>query len=104
MGDLIDAILSRTLAWVPGAAGLVLVWASYHEWSYHRHHHFAPGPSGVLAVGFLAGAVVAFTVMFLAKELGEHTGDVFAHERRRQADEIRRRMADGPPLYDDGEG
>lgn len=74
-----DAILTNTKAWASGLAGLVLCGTAIHEWLYHEHHRYASGPSEVLAVGFLAGAVVAFTVMFIAKELAEHKRDTFAH-------------------------
>jgi RsiW-degrading membrane proteinase PrsW (M82 family) len=88
-----DAILTNTKAWASGLAGLVLVGAAIHEWLYHQHHRYAPGPSEVLAVGFLAGGVVAFVVMFIAKELTVHQGDIYAHltdaERRQKAEYLR---------------
>jgi len=70
----LDAILTNTKAWLAGLAGLVFCGLAIHEWNYHRHHPYASGPSTVMAIGFLAGAVVAFVVMFLAKELAAHKG------------------------------
>jgi hypothetical protein len=91
-----ESILTKTTAWVPGLAGLALVWAGVHEWIYHYDHPHAAGPSGVLALGFLAGAAVAFAVMFLAKELREHIESTSAHlteeERERRSAEAWARL------------
>jgi hypothetical protein len=91
-----DAILTNTKAWVSGLAGLVLVGAAIHEWLYHQHHRYASGPSEVLAVGFLAGGVVAFVVMFIAKELTSHKDEMWAHltdaERKQRFDEYHKSL------------
>lgn len=63
---MLDDVLTTTLAWIPGVAGVALTWAGVHEWLYHHDHPHAAGPSGIMAVGFLAGATVAFAVMRLA--------------------------------------
>jgi hypothetical protein len=70
-GAALESRFANATTWVPGTAGVVLAWAAIHEWNYNRHHHYAPGPSGVLALGFLAGAAVAFSVMLIARRLRE---------------------------------
>ena len=74
-----DDILTNTKAWVSGVAGVVLLGCAVHEWLYRYHHPHASGPAGVMAVAFGAAAVVAFAVLFIARDLSIHRATVGEH-------------------------
>ena len=72
--DLFDeiGILTTTKAWLAGLAGIALLVIGAQEWDYNSDHPFARGTSGVLTVGFFAGAVVAFVVMLIARDVARN--------------------------------
>src|ERR1700690_2745241 len=76
--DLIDeiGILTTTKAWAAGLAGIALLVIGAREWDYNTDHPFARGTSGVLTGGFFAGAVVAFVVMLIARDVARNRAGV----------------------------